>query len=83
MERLKIETDRIGIGVKIMKISGFTNHELNELGSMEQGELKETVLDMLDQRNGNTGTCWQCGYGVFRTWMHGEAVYMEVGSSCD
>ena len=50
---------------------------------MEQIELEETVLDMLDRRNGNTGTCWKCGYGVYRTWMHGDAVYMEIGSSCD
>lgn len=83
MGRLKIETDRPGIGVNVMKISGFTNQELKELGSMEQRELEETVLDMLDRRNGNTGTCWKCGYGVYRTWMRGDAVYMEVGSSCD
>ena len=83
MGRLKIEVDRIGIGANIQRISGFTNQELKELGSMEQSELKEAVLDLLDRRNGNTGTCWKCGYGVYRTWMHGDAVYIEIGNSCD
>lgn len=83
MERLKVETDRYGLGVNVQKITGFTEQELKELGSMEQGELEETVLDMLDRRNGNIGTCWKCGYGVYRTWMHVDAVYMEVGNSCD
>lgn len=83
MERLKIETDRYGMGVNVQKITGFAGRELKELGSMEQRELEEAVLDMLDRRNGNTGTCWKRGYGVYRTWMHGDAVYMEVGSSCE
>lgn len=83
MERLKVETDRYGMGVNVMKVSGFTNQELKELGSMEQGEMKESVLNMLDERNGNTGTRWKCGYGVYRMWMHGDAVFVEIGSSCD
>ena len=83
MERLKVETDRYGMGVNVMKVSGFTNQELKELGSMEQGEMEESVLNMLDKRNGNTGTCWKRGYGVYRMWMHGGAVYVEIGSSCD
>lgn len=83
MERLKVETDRYGLGVNTMKVSGFTNQELKELGSMEQGELEETVLDMLDKRNGNIGTCWKYGCGVYRVWLYGDAVYMEVGSGCN
>lgn len=83
MERLKIETDRYGLGRNVQKITGFAEQELKELGSMEQSELEETVLDMLDRRNGNTGTCWKCGCGVYRTWMHGDAVFVEIGSNCD
>lgn len=83
MDRLKVETHRYGMGVNTMKISGFTNQELKELGSMEQSELGDAVLDILDRRNGNIGTRWKCGYGVYRTWMHGDAVFMEVGASCD
>lgn len=83
MERLKIETYRRGMGVNTMRVCGFTKQELKELGSMEQSELEETVLDMLDERNGNTGTCWKCGYGVYRVWLCGDAVFVEIGSSCD
>lgn len=83
MERLKIETYRRGMGVNTMRVCGFTKQELKELGSMEQSELEETVLDMLDCRNGNTGTCWKCGYGVYRVWLCEDAVFVEIGSSCD
>lgn len=83
MERLKVETNRYGIDVNTMKVSGFTNQEIKELGSMEQKELESTVLDMLDRRNGNIGTCWKNGYGVYQTWLSGDAVFMTIGTSCD
>lgn len=83
MERLKIETYRRGMGVNTMRVCGFTKQELKELGSMEHGEMTDTVLNMLDERNGNTGTCWQCGNGVYRMWIDADAVFVEIGSSCD
>ena len=83
MDALKIVNDRTGMGVSIKKITGFTTRELNELGSMEHDEFREKVLDMLDRRNNGTGSCWQCGYGVYQMWISGDAVYAEVGNSCD
>ena len=83
MEELHVEKFRDGIGVNTMKVTGFTEKEMNELGSMEHGELEETVLNLLDERNHNMGTRWKCGYGVYRAWVRGDAVFVEIGSSCD
>lgn len=66
-----------------MKITGFADGELSELKSMEHYEAKEKLLEMLDNRNGGVGTCWQCGYGAYGLWFDNEAAYMNIGRSCD
>lgn len=70
-------------GMKTMRIGGFRGHELSELKSMEHSEAKETLLQMLDDRNNQTGTTWVCGYGVYGMWFDNEFAYMNIGSSCD
>ena len=70
-------------GMKTMRIGGFLDGELSELKSMEHGEAKEKLLQMLDDRNSNTGTCWTCGYGVYGMWFDNEYAYINIGSSCD
>lgn len=76
----EIPSGRAGIITK--EITGFQDGELNELKSMEHGEAEEKILEMLDSRNGNIGTCWKCGYGVYGLWFDNEAAYMNIGSSC-
>lgn len=66
-----------------MRIGGFMDGELNELKSMENNEAKETLIDMLDDRNQGQGTCWYCGYGVYGLWFDNEFAYLNVGTSCD
>lgn len=83
MAELKVETFREGLGVNTMKVTGFTDREINELGSMEHGELEEAVLNLLNERNHGAGTVWKCGYGVYRVWVCGYAVFVEIGRSCD
>ena len=83
MERLKVEKFRDGLGVNTMKVTGFTAGELKELGSMEQSEMEEAVLDMLDAQGGGLGTQWKCGYGVYLVWLLWDAVFVEIGKSCD
>lgn len=80
---LKIETHFHGFGSKTMKVSGFTESELSELTSMEYREMIDTVLDILDRRNGNIGTCWHNGYGVLNMWVNAGCVYVEIGASAD
>lgn len=70
-------------GMAEMKITGFKDGELNELKSMEHHEAEEKLIDMLDYRNGNQGTCWAQGYGIYGVWFDNEAAYMNVGCSCD
>ena len=84
MSRLIIETIPAGrVGIVTQKITGFRDGELNELKSMEHHEAEKKLLQMLDDRNNNEGTCWACGYGVYGMWFDNEAAYMNIGSSCD
>jgi len=70
-------------GMETKKITGFRDGELSELKSMEHGEAKQKLLDMLDYRNEKTGTAWMCGPGVYGLWFDNEAAYLNIGSSCD
>ena len=85
MARLNIEKSTMasGAGMQTMKITGFMDGELSELKSMEHKEAKEKLLQMLDDRNGGTGTQWICGYGVYGMWFDEEAAYFNIGTSCD
>ena len=84
MDKLVInEVPYGGMGLRTMKITGFQDGELNELKSMEHREAREKIVEMLDSRNGNQGTCWACGNGIYGVWFDNEAVYMNIGSTCD
>ena len=83
MDKLKIEKMPCTGSMETMKITGFTDGELSELKSMEHGEAKETLIDMLNIRNGNIGTTWYNGYGIYGLWFDNEAAYLNVGKSCD
>ena len=79
----KLSTVASGAGMQTMKITGFMDGELSELKSMEHKEAKEKLLQMLDDRNGGTGTQWVCGHGVYGMWFDEEAAYFNIGTSCD
>lgn len=80
---LKIETYQEDSRSRIMKITGLTEPELSELNSMDYREMIEKMVEILDARNGNRGTCWANGYGIYQMWIRDGAVFMEVGASCD
>lgn len=71
------------IGTQTMKVSGFTYEELDALNSMYYQEMIDSVLEMLDERNDGLGTRWHNGYGVYHMWIRDNAVYVEIGNSCD
>lgn len=83
MGKLNIETKAEGMGVKTMKITGFTDAELSELNSMDFREMREKVLEILDARNSGIGTRWRNGYGCYNVWIMNGAVYAEIGMSSD
>ena len=80
---LRIETHFNSYSTRTVRITGFTEEELSELNSMDYREMKETVLDMLDDRNCGQGTVWHNGYGVYGMWIRDGAVFVEIGTSCD
>ena len=69
--------------MKTMRIGNFEEGELKELKGMDHYEAKETLLNMLDDRNGGIGTCWYCGYGTYGLWFDNEYAYMNIGTTCD
>lgn len=83
MAKLTIEDFRKCIGTDTKKITGFTEKELSELNSMDYREMKEKIVEILDSRNGNIGTCWYCGYGIYNAWIRDGAVFVEIGNTCD
>lgn len=83
MNKLTVTKTPCGNGMDTMRIAGFADGELNELKSMEHGEARQKLLEMLDSRNNNLGTAWLCGYGVYGMWFDNEFAYMNVGQSCD
>lgn len=80
---LTIEKQQKYGGMQTMRIGGFRDGELSELKSMEHHEAKDKLLEMLDSRNGNIGTCWHNGYGVYGMWFDNEYAYLNIGNSCD
>ena len=82
-EKLTVETAVERLATKVMKVSGFTEKELETFDRMDYRDMKEAVLAELDLRNQMLGTCWARGYGVYTMWLKDDAVMVEIGSSCD
>ena len=83
MNPLKIETEHQRNGYQIKKITGFTPFELDRLNRMPYQDMKDFALDMLDKRNNKIGTCWHNGYGVYQMWVGADALFIEIGDSCE
>ena len=83
MAALTLDRQRCTGSLDTIKITGFRGNELSELKSMEHGEAKEKLIDMLNTRNGGIGSTWVCGYGVYGLWFDNEAAYLNIGTSCD
>ena len=85
MQKLRIEEmPQRGLGSLVtMRVTGFEEGELRELKSMEHGEASEKLIEILNRRNGNIGTCWSQGYGIYGIWFDNEAAYVNIGKSCD
>ena len=80
---LKLEQSRYGTSLDMVKITGFNDGELSELKSMEHSEAKEKLIEMMDSRNKNMGSCYANGNGIYGLWFDDEAAYISVGRSCD
>lgn len=83
MAKLNIEKLSSSSRMDTVKITGFKDGELVRLKTIPHSEAEERLLTMLDERNGNLGTCYKCGYGVYGMWFDNEAAYLNVGNSCD
>ena len=82
-EALKIEKIQHIGGTDTYRISGFEDGELYELKAMKHSEAESRMIQILDERNDNKGSCWAFGYGIHSLWFDNEYAYMNVGNSCD
>lgn len=85
-EPFKTSTFRDGIGIKVMKIEGFSDEEFYDLTHMDYRDMKTEVLRLLDVRNGGLGTTWFRGYGVFAMYTNNSypnCIFVEMGNNCD
>ena len=83
MAALKIDRKPYGPGLEEVRVSGFSDGELSELKSMEHREAQQKLIDLLNRRNNNIGTCWANGNGIYGIWFDNEYAYLNIGSSSD
>ena len=83
MQTLTVTTRESGRSFQEKKITGFAAGELEKLKQLPHEQAREALIKILDKRNGNLGTCWELGYGVYGLWFDNEAAYLRIGASCD
>ena len=83
MEQLKISVFNEMPSSKVLKVTGWTVEELSYLNSLLYQDMKKAITELLNKRNNGYGTVLHNGYGIYDVWVHGEAVMVEVGKSCD
>ena len=88
--KLHIEKSYSGCGIDTFLINGLSIEETNRiLNAREQGKDDRDVLAEIldahenDYRNGNIGTCWRYGYGIYSIRHFGGHLIVEVCNSCD
>ena len=88
--KLHIEKSYSYSGIDTFLIEGLSVAETNRiLNAKDQDKDDRDVLaEILDEhdndyRNGNLGTCWRWGYGIFSIRHFGGHLIVEVGNSCD
>ena len=83
MEKLKIDRSDGDRGTETYRVTGFKDGELYEIKDMPHAKAEDEIIRILDERNGNKGTCWAQGYGIYGVWFDNDAAYLRVGNSCD
>ena len=88
--KLHIEKSYSGNGIDTFLINGLSVEETNKIlnASDEEKDRKDVLAEILDEhdndyRNGNLGTCWRWGYGIYSIRHFGGHLIVEVGNSCD
>ncbi len=88
--KLHIEKSYSGCGIDTFLINGLSVAETDRiLNAKEDGKDDRDVLAEIldahenDYRNGNLGTCWRYGYGIYSIRHFGGHLIVEVGNSCD
>ena len=87
---LHIEKSYSCCGIDTFLITGLSVLATDKiLNAADEGRDQRDVLAEIldahpnDYRNGNLGTCWRCGYGIYSIRHFGGHLIVEVGNSCD
>lgn len=86
MKKLTVSEFRKGIGVTVMRVDGLTEEEIQELKDMPYPDMKDTLLNTLDEHCNGIGTVWKRGKGVYSVYFNNlepESVFLEIGTNSD
>lgn len=70
-------------------VEGLSPDEVDSIfETISWGEQCRVLKELLDNHendysNGNLGTCWGCGYGIYDIKHCGGHLLVKVGNSCD
>lgn len=89
-EKLHIEKAYSCCGMDTFLVYGLSVAETDRIlnAANEEKDRRDVLAEILDAhendyRNGNLGTCWRCGYGIYSIRHFGGHLIVEVGNSCD
>ena len=87
---LHIEKTCSSCGMDTFLINGLSVAEMNKIldPDLTGGEQRDVLAEILDKhtndyRNGNLGSCWRQGYGIYSIRHFGGHLIVDVGNSCD
>ena len=84
---LKIEDSPYSSGLVQKVVTGWTEEEFAEISKMyldgDKDGAEERALKIIDKRNGNIGSCWHNGYGIYGFNVGNSGCTFKVGTSCD
>ena len=79
-QKLKIEEVAKDRTFTTMCINGLSVKEMDDVLTRREDALQE-VMEKYGE--GNTFTCWKCGYGIYSIRHCGADLYVLIGNSCD
>lgn len=84
---LTIETKPNSYSTVQKIVTGFSKDEFDEIAELydsgEKQEAEDRALEIIDSRNGNIGSCWHNGYGIYGFRVGTKGCTFIIGNTCD
>lgn len=79
---LNVERFRKGLGVDVIRVSGFTADELYDLRHMDYRDMKMVIIQELNKRNNRLGSQYMKHgvYHMYENQAYPDSIFIEVGT---